>query len=131
TFFFAIRPRPHLPSITPSRYNSLTLSSPDVPHAAYSPAITYHSTTYHFSSSPAHGLTPDRDRSNLSSMRIEQATLAACPAQAKLLSAVTRSPCLKPSELPPVPDDMRKPPRIAKPSPPRTHKELFDNSPGT
>ena len=39
-----------------------------------------------------------------------QATVAGYPKQAKLLEAVAAGPCFQADELPPVPEEMRKPP---------------------
>ena len=55
-----------------------------------------------------------------------EATVAEYPAQAKLLSAVVKGPCFKADELPPVPDEARKPP--SRPKGKGLYHETEDNS---
>lgn len=49
-----------------------------------------------------------------------EATLAECPAQAKLLERIVKGKCFTADELPDVPEEMREPPKRQK------QKGLFD-----
>jgi hypothetical protein len=78
-------------------------------------------------SSPLDDIRPERWTGEFTTELLEllwvlEATLAEYPAQAKLLSAVVKGACFKADELPPVPDEARKPP-----SRPRA-KGLFDEA---
>jgi hypothetical protein len=71
---------------------------------------------------------PDRWTSQFTTELLEllwvlEATLAAYPEQERLLHAVTAGPCFQADELPPVPDQARKPP-----APPHLTNVLFDDS---
>jgi hypothetical protein len=66
-------------------------------------------------SSPLDDIRPEKWTGDFTTELLEllwvlEATIAQYPAQAKLLSAVVKGPCLLANELPPVPDSMRKPP---------------------
>jgi len=78
-------------------------------------------------SSPLDGIRPERWTSTLTTELLKllwvlEATVTGYPAQAKLLAAVVKGPCLRADELPPVPDDARKPP--SRPS----GDDLFDET---
>lgn len=66
-------------------------------------------------SSPLDEIRPERWTSQFTTELLEllwvlEATLDSYPEQAKLLDAIVTGPCFRADELPPVPDDMRKPP---------------------
>ncbi len=66
-------------------------------------------------SSPLDDIRPERWTSQFTTELLEllwvlEATVASYPEQAELLEAVVSGPCFGADELPPVPDDMRKPP---------------------
>jgi hypothetical protein len=70
-------------------------------------------------SSPLDEITPEKWPSEFTTellelLRVLEATLTEYPAQAKLLSAVVKGPCFKADDLPPVPDEARRPPARAK-----------------
>ncbi len=76
-------------------------------------------------SSPLDDIRPERWTSQFTTELLEllwvlEATVEAYPKQAKLLEAVVKGPCVRADELPPVPDEMRKPPAA-----PRTSSEDF------
>ena len=78
-------------------------------------------------SSPLDDIRPRRWTSQFTRELLEllwvlEATVAAYPEQERLLEAVLASDCLQADELPPVPEEMRKPPR-ARP----TRGDLFDS----
>ncbi len=82
-------------------------------------------------SSPLDEITPDRWPSEFTTELLEllwvlEATLAEYPAQAKLLSAVVKGPCFRANEMPPVPEEARKPPARPK----ATRRGLFDDVDG-
>ena len=66
-------------------------------------------------SSPLDDIRPERWTSQFTTELLEllwvlEATVAGYPEQAKLLEAVVSGPCFRADELPPVPEEMRKPP---------------------
>jgi hypothetical protein len=68
-------------------------------------------------SSPLDGIHPERWTSQFTTELLEllwilEATVAGYPEQAKLLEAVIAGPCFQATELPPVPEGMRKPPAV-------------------
>lgn len=79
-------------------------------------------------SSPLDDIRPERWTSQFTTELLEllwvlEATLANYPRQAKLLEEVVSGVCFQASELPPVPEEMRKPPR----APSQEGENLFDN----
>jgi hypothetical protein len=82
-------------------------------------------------SSPLDDIRPERWTSQFTTELLEllwvlEATLECYPMQAKLLDAIVSGPCFRADELPPVPDEMRKPPSARS-----TNHDLFESEADT